>query len=58
MAIGKAARSRVPRSRHREWAPSSTRTDPVAILLRQATTRQPDLVPLRHTRMLASPFAF
>jgi hypothetical protein len=38
--------------------PDSTRTDPVAILLRQATTRQPDLVPLRHTRMLASPFAF
>ena len=58
VAIGKAARSLVPRSRHGEWAPSSTRTDPVAILLRQATTRQPDLVPLRHTRMLASPFAF
>ncbi|HEY1738176.1 MAG TPA: DUF2252 domain-containing protein, partial [Acidimicrobiia bacterium] len=32
--------------------------DPVDILLAQATTRVPELVPLRHERMLESPFAF
>ena len=32
--------------------------DPVGLLLRQATDRVPELVPIRHGRMLASPFAF
>jgi uncharacterized protein (DUF2252 family) len=32
--------------------------DPVAILRQQATTRTPSLVPIRHGRMLKSPFAF
>jgi uncharacterized protein (DUF2252 family) len=30
----------------------------VALLLSQAKTRVPDLVPIRHGRMLVSPFAF
>jgi len=30
----------------------------VAVLRAQAATRVPELVPIRHTRMLASPFAF
>src|SRR6478735_901412 len=34
------------------------RRDPVEILLQQARTRTPELVPIRHGRMLRSPFAF
>ena len=40
------------------WSPPEGREDPVAILERQATTRVPELVPIRYGRMSASPFAF
>jgi hypothetical protein len=32
------------------------RADPVEILMRQARTRTPELVPIRYGRMLRSPF--
>ena len=32
--------------------------DPVSLLEQQATTRVPELVPIRHARMLVSPFTF
>ena len=57
-AHGRKARELVPRSRHAEWAPPTDRTDPLEILALQATTRVPDLVPIRYGRMAASPFAF
>ncbi len=57
-AYGRKARELVPRSRHGEWEPPSDRTDPLEILALQATTRVPDLVPIRYGRMAASPFAF
>jgi uncharacterized protein (DUF2252 family) len=57
-AVGKAARSRVPRSAHKGWEPSADRADPIAVLAAQEDTRVPELVPLRHARMVASPFAF
>ncbi len=57
-AHGRKAREIVPRSRHGEWAPLADRTDPLEILALQATTRVPDLVPIRYGRMAASPFAF
>ncbi|HSK26429.1 MAG TPA: DUF2252 domain-containing protein [Jiangellales bacterium] len=38
--------------------PPATRPDPVELLRQQAETRVPELVPIRHGRMLASPFAF
>ena len=56
--IGRAARAAVPRSAHAEWVPGPNRADPTALLTAQETTRVPDLVPLRHERMLASPFTF
>jgi uncharacterized protein (DUF2252 family) len=56
--IGRAARSAMPRSAHGEWSPGPDRADPAALLAAQETTRLPDLVPLRHERMLASPFTF
>jgi uncharacterized protein (DUF2252 family) len=55
---GKAARKAVPRSEHGDWAPAPDRRDPIALLERQARTRVPELVPIRHGRMLAGPFAF
>jgi uncharacterized protein (DUF2252 family) len=57
-ARGKAARAEVPRSSHARYEPSSARTDPVERLERQASTRVPELVPIRYGRMLVSPFTF
>jgi uncharacterized protein (DUF2252 family) len=56
--MGRAARAKVPRSSHAGWQPAAGRRDPVDILEAQDATRQPDLVPLRHERMLVSPFTF
>ena len=58
MAAGKALRQQVKRSDHAVYHPPTNREDPIAILEAQATTRLPDLVPIRYARMLASPFAF
>ena len=57
-AFGRQARAKVPRSRHGAWKPGPDRTDPLEILALQATTRLPDLVPIRYGRMAASAFAF
>jgi Uncharacterized protein conserved in bacteria (DUF2252) len=57
-AFGRQARAKVPRARHGEWEPPTRRTDPLEILALQATTRIPDLVPIRYGRMAASAFAF
>ena len=45
-------------SAHEGWAPSPDRPDPVALLEEQNLTREPDLVPVRHGRMMVSPFTF
>ena len=57
-ARGKAARAEVPRASHGEWEPPSHRADPVALLMEQAQSRVDELVPIRHGRMLVSPFTF
>ena len=46
------------RSAHAAWAPPANRQDPVAIIEAQDARRVPDLVPIRHGRMAASPFTF
>lgn len=58
IAQGKTAREQVSRRSHGEWAPAADRPDPISLIEEQATTRVPDLVPLRHGRMAASSFAF
>ena len=58
MAAGKALRAKVPHAAHAQYRPAAARADPVAVLEAQAKTRLPTLVPIRHARMLASPFAF
>ncbi len=57
-ALGKSARERSPRSTHGEWEPAADRPDPLDLLEEQATSRLPELVPIRYGRMLVSPFAF
>jgi uncharacterized protein (DUF2252 family) len=57
-ARGKAARTEVPRRVHAEWEPSSVRPSPVDLLEQQAATRVPELIPIRHGRMLVSAFTF
>ena len=58
VAAGKAARAQVPRSSHAGWQPAADRRDPVALLEDEEVTRIPDLLPIRHGRMLVSPFTF
>jgi uncharacterized protein (DUF2252 family) len=58
VARGKAARAEVPRSSHATFEPPPNRVDPIKLLQRQAKTRVPELVPIRHGRMLVSPFTF
>ncbi len=55
---GKEARKQVPPSGHAGWKPAADRPDPVALLEEQDATREPDLVPVRHGRMMVSPFTF
>ncbi|GAA3105324.1 DUF2252 domain-containing protein [Pseudonocardia yunnanensis] len=57
-AKGKDARGRTPPSSHSGWRPAADRRDPVALLDEQNITREPDLVPVRHGRMMISPFTF
>ncbi len=57
-AYGKEARRRTRRSSHARWVPAPDRADPVALLEEQATTRVQELVPIRHARMMVSPFTF
>ena len=57
-ATGREARERAPLSGHFGWVPAVDRPDPVGLLEAQNLTREPDLVPVRHGRMVASPFTF
>jgi uncharacterized protein (DUF2252 family) len=57
-AKGLEARDRAPLSSHTKWSPAKDRPDPVGLLVDQETTREPDLIPVRHGRMMVSPFTF
>src|SRR3954452_14366865 len=57
-AHGGEARSHTPLDSHADWRPHPDRPDPVALLQEQNVTREPDLVPVRHGRMMVSPFTF
>jgi uncharacterized protein (DUF2252 family) len=50
-------RARTPRSSHSAFDPKADR-DPLGLLESQNRSRVPELVPIRHTRMAASPLAF
>jgi uncharacterized protein (DUF2252 family) len=57
-AGGREARERTPLSSHEKWRPAADRPDLVVLLEEQNATREPDLVPVRHGRMIVSPFTF
>jgi uncharacterized protein (DUF2252 family) len=57
-ASGTQARTQAPRAAHGGWTPAPGRPSPVALLVSQEKNREPDLVPVRHGRMMVSPFTF
>ena len=57
-SMGKDARQHTSLASHGGWSTASDRPDPVTLLEAQNATREPDLVPVRHGRMVASPFTF
>ncbi|WP_144669968.1 DUF2252 domain-containing protein [Arthrobacter sp. U41] len=58
LANGKGCRDQTPVTSHTGWTRAADRPDPVALLEEQNRTREQDLVPVRHGRMLVSPFTF
>jgi hypothetical protein len=57
-AQGEKSRKQASPSSHGGWKQAADRPDPVALLEEQNATREPDLVPVRHGRMMVSPFTF
>jgi uncharacterized protein (DUF2252 family) len=55
---GRQSRKKVPRASLGGWEPPADRPDPVALLTQQETRRVPELVKVRHERMLVSAFTF
>jgi uncharacterized protein (DUF2252 family) len=57
-ARGTHARTQAPLSAHADWEVAPDCPDPVALLEEQDATREQDLVPVRHGRMMVSPLTF
>lgn len=57
-AIGKSLRDKCPRESHAAWKPAGDRASPLALMEESNKGRMPQLVPIRHGRMMKSPFAF
>jgi uncharacterized protein (DUF2252 family) len=55
---GRVERESVALEAHGEWVTPDQRPDPVGVLEKQNATRVPELVPIRHGRMIVSPFTF
>ena len=57
-AMGKNLREKCPRASHAVWQSAADRADPVSLVLKADEGRVPELLPLRHGRMVLSPFTF
>ena len=57
-ARGKTARAEVPRESHATFNPPPDRPDPISLLEEQEVSRVPELVPVRHGRMMVSAFSY
>lgn len=55
---GKALRTATPRTSHADWDPSKRTSSIVDVVKRTNKGRITELLPVRHSRMAASPFAF
>jgi uncharacterized protein (DUF2252 family) len=58
IARGEAMRKQCPRRSHAAWIAPHDRPDPLVLIEEANCGRIPELVPLRHGRMLPSPFTF
>ena len=58
MVCGKQQRQKTPRSALADFTVTAKRQLPIDLLRQQASTRVADLLPIRHARMGANPFAF
>jgi len=56
--MGKSLREKCPRSDHSIWELAGHRPDPVTLIEKSNQGRMSHLIPIRHGRMLQSPFAF
>ena len=56
--MGKSLREKCPRSSHADWKAPVNRPDPLQLLERSNKGRIPELIPIRHGRMLRTPFTF
>jgi len=57
-AAGKALRQACPRESHAAWKAPAGRKEPVEMVLAAEKGRMPELLPLRHGRMVRSAFTF
>lgn len=57
-AIGKGLRDRCPRESHAAWRPAADRLDPLSLMEISNRGRLERLIPVRHGRMLQTPFTF
>ena len=57
-AAGKALREACPRNAHAAWKAPADRPDAVQLVLEAEKGRMPELLPLRHGRMVRSAFTF
>jgi uncharacterized protein (DUF2252 family) len=57
-AMGKSLRENCPRSSHADWKAPDNRPDPLRLLEQSNKGRIPELIPIRHGRMVRTPFTF
>lgn len=57
-AAGKSLREKCPRQSHALWQAPHHRRDPLALMEDSNQGRIPQLIPIRHGRMMKSPFTF
>ena len=57
-ALGKSLRDKCPRKSHATWLAPEHRIDPLILMEQANQGRIPHLVPIRHGRMLRTPFTF
>ncbi len=58
LAFGKSLRDKCPRQSHAQWQIPQQRPDPLQLIHESNQGRLAQLIPIRHGRMLQSPFAF
>ncbi|MBP7868192.1 MAG: DUF2252 domain-containing protein [Acidobacteria bacterium] len=58
LALGKSLREKCPRNAHAKWKAPDGRPDPVDLVLAAESGRLPELLALRHGRMVRSAFTF